>query len=939
MTKIKQMEFRLIAYFVGLWFLQANVFAQISEGGVPPSFQFQTTRLNRTATVQIPFAFNLSELRLADEQKVAQGAPLLACARLIDVDLNPSNSGTWNMLPGGIPLWQLNMQAKGAIALMVYYSDFFIPAGGELFIYNAEKTQILGAYTRITNPAGGRFATEFIAGDDITLEYVAAPSGEMPRIEIEAIGYGYNHLTIQNGSVSLRRPSGSCEVNINCEEGDAWQNQKKGVCSITQRIGNITYLCSGSLVNNTARDLKPYILTAYHCACDNNYKEATADEMNQWIFYFHKELTTCDNQSSPMASKTITGCKKIAATTVNKESDGLLLLANTSIPASYNVYYNGWDRRNNPAKSGVTIHHPQGDYKKISTFHSQAIHYTFNDGTNIGDTHAHWNVVFDETVNGHGVTDDGSSGCPLFNGEKLIVGTLTGGNSTCSYANGINLYGKLNYHWDKYKSHDSTRMDVWLDPIRSGVEILSGSFHQVQLPSPTNLKAVYQNQTVLLTWSAPSSMKPQKYYVYNNNTKIGETASLSYTDISPQFGTRTYSVSAVYETGNESDFANVSISIMEYNAPVNVSVAYTSSQQQVAVQWDPPVYEQTVYWGESNALYQITLNKTIPFYFGQMWNANDLKPFHKKTITAVKFIPIRNNTYEIWIMQGNRTYRQALPRLTTGEINVIQLDTAYVIDSEKDLIVAFYVAKHSASSNEYPAVCDGGPAVQGKGNIYSFDGQSWSNLSDDLQNSDEFDYNFFIAAVVSSIEKDIPVPQTNRSSRSNPSFTKLNTAELRKATLPVSGTITLRSIRPAAFPEATGYRIYRNNIRIASVSPVPRRYLDDKPVTATSYQVAALYQTDEGKRSDPVTILPVDNVKIEPTAISLYPVVFSNHVELSGYEQVSRIEVYHVTGRLSLQIDQPDRIVRTELLSPGVYFFRFHTGNNQYQVLKGVKKR
>ncbi|MDZ7778249.1 MAG: hypothetical protein U5L09_22835 [Bacteroidales bacterium] len=32
------------------------------------------------------------------------------------------------------------------------------------------------------------------------------------------------------------------------------------------------------------------------------------------------------------------------------------------------MYYNGWSRVESPAQSGVTIHHPNGDIKKITTY-------------------------------------------------------------------------------------------------------------------------------------------------------------------------------------------------------------------------------------------------------------------------------------------------------------------------------------------------------------------------------------------------------------------------------------------------------------------------------------------------------------------------------------------------------------------------------------------
>lgn len=250
--------------------------AQIGEGGTPPSFRYQTMLRSEAAVTDIPVTFSVEDMKQVDRWQEQEGLTPLCVSTLINVALNPGNSGKWNILPDGQEIWQLELRADGAIALMLYYSDFYIPKGGKLFLYNAEKTQILGAYTHATHPSGGRFATEFVAGDVVTLEYVKDPEGQMPRIEIEAVGYGYNHLSVpEQGGVQLRRgakSSGPCEVNINCEEGDAWQNQKKGVCHTVQRIGTKSYICTGSLVNNTAQDLKPYVLTAMHCSTEKTRK-------------------------------------------------------------------------------------------------------------------------------------------------------------------------------------------------------------------------------------------------------------------------------------------------------------------------------------------------------------------------------------------------------------------------------------------------------------------------------------------------------------------------------------------------------------------------------------------------------------------------------------------------------------------------------------------
>ena len=83
--------------------------------------------------------------------------------------MNPQNAGAWTTLPDGQTIWQLEIEAEGAQALMLYYADFLIPEGGRLYLYNQDKSELLGAYTHATNPDGGRFATGFISGDAITL--------------------------------------------------------------------------------------------------------------------------------------------------------------------------------------------------------------------------------------------------------------------------------------------------------------------------------------------------------------------------------------------------------------------------------------------------------------------------------------------------------------------------------------------------------------------------------------------------------------------------------------------------------------------------------------------------------------------------------------------------------------------------------------------------
>ncbi|MDZ7845751.1 MAG: hypothetical protein U5L96_02660 [Owenweeksia sp.] len=54
------------------------------------------------------------------------------------------------------------------------------------------------------------------------------------------------------------------------------------------------------------------------------------------------------------------------------------------------------------------------------------------------------------TANGHGVTEGGSSGCPLLDADGLIRGVLTGGLATCVANTDPDYYGKFSYSCEKW---------------------------------------------------------------------------------------------------------------------------------------------------------------------------------------------------------------------------------------------------------------------------------------------------------------------------------------------------------------------------------------------------------------------------------------------------------------------------------------------------------
>ena len=920
------------------------VFSQISEGGTPPSFRYEQMLRSAIPATNVPIDFYIEDLRATDEWKAREGAPM-PVSKLIPVDYSPDNAGYHTILPGGENIWRLRIKAKDAIAIMLYYSDFYIPEGGRLFIYSADKSQVLGAYTHRTHPSGGAFATEFVGGDELILEYVAPETNDAkPRINIRELGYGYNAAALRAFcNITTYATSGFCMVNVNCEEGEAWQNEKKGVCYTVQKVGKSGYICTASLMNNTAEDFKPIMLTALHCAYDG-VTFSSEEDYNQWMFYFHREREACSNTSLVRLSKTMTGCTLLASTGLNGGSDGLLLLLNDSIPDSYDVFYNGWDNSGDAALSGVSIHHPQGDYKKISTYNETTRSYSFNSTEFVGDSAAHWNAIFRATTNGHGVTESGSSGAPLYNEKKLIVGTLTGGSSSCYTTRGVNLYGKFSYHWNKYKTDSTTRMDVWLDPLNKGIKTLQGRLRKVPKPSPLNLTAVYLGPSVSLTWEAPPGDEtPKTYFVYRNNAKIIETTSLTFSDTNLLFGSIVYSVSAVYEDGDESDFITTALSIIKYKAPTALQAEYPDVNiNRVELSWKAPVYEQTIYWGTLEPKWRIGFESKMPFYFGQKWTADEIMPFHLRTITAIKFFPIEQNTYNIYITQGENSYRQFIADslLKARDMNTINLDTPFVIDGSKSLIVSIFISK---VDTDFPAVCDDGPVVNEKGNICALDFDDddieWELLNDN-EEPGTYNYNFIISAIVSSESGDLPVqteskPVVTRS----PEQTANHHAFTRKTPIPLTeNEVSLRNAVPAPFPEITKYRIYKDGSFYEDISPTTTNFLDTDITKDVFYEVSSFYNLVESDKSDKVFVTVID-IDLPDSSLLIYPTLFTNYVSLRGYESVSRIDVLTSSGRTNMVVTHPGEQIDTSSLARGLYFFRITDIHKKQKVIKAIKIR
>ncbi|MCO5231661.1 MAG: serine protease [Chitinophagales bacterium] len=256
---------------------------------------------------------------------------------------------------------------------------------------------------------------------------------------------------------------------MNCSEGNSWQNEKNAVALI---VVDGNRWCTGALVSTSNGNGTPYLLTADHCLggwANNNIKHDAISnpDLSHWSFLWHYESPRCTNTIPVTYSST--GATLVA----NNSNTDFALLSLTENPADdcyITPYYLGWDRSGNAGTGGVGIHHPNGDIKKIATYDiSPSNSNCFN---LIGKDEKFWKVKWKSTTNGHSVTEGGSSGSPLINSGRRVIGQLYGSGSFCSNpncsnpSNDVANYGKFSISWTGDGTSDNRRrLNHWLHPV------------------------------------------------------------------------------------------------------------------------------------------------------------------------------------------------------------------------------------------------------------------------------------------------------------------------------------------------------------------------------------------------------------------------------------------------------------------------------------------
>jgi hypothetical protein len=389
-------------------------------------------------------------------EKARPGAGLpLRVGRPQAAGLTPATSGTWEASPDGGRVWRVAVRSPGALWLVLTFDRFELPAGASLRVLDASGLPQLHPFTAADRLPQGGLGLPPLSGEELQLElYWPAPlDGVEPLLRLGSVLHGYRPIAGVGETPAAVAASAVCNSDVVCPLGAAFDDQRRGVVKILTGGG---FFCSGALVNDTSLDCTPYVLTAEHCYDP----PGTGTGISQFIFNY--DTPSCGGGAAP-TNQTITGAQLVAS---SDTSDFRLMKLNQSpVALGYDVYFNGWSRSASAPTSGATIHHPEGDVKKIARDNGPLVSDT---GTG-GFGPAFWRVnQWDQ-----GTTESGSSGAPLYDQNRRIVGQLRGGSAVPCTVPGFSAFGKLSVSWAG-DGTSTSRLSDWLDPSSTGAVILNG---------------------------------------------------------------------------------------------------------------------------------------------------------------------------------------------------------------------------------------------------------------------------------------------------------------------------------------------------------------------------------------------------------------------------------------------------------------------------------
>lgn len=185
--------------------------------------------------------------------------------------------------------------------------------------------------------------------------------------------------------------------------------------------------------------------------------------------------------------------------------------------------------------------------------------------------------------------------------------------------------------------------------------------------------------------------------------------------------------------------------IIDFGNNFQVKMGYEEASSQIQEIKDEDVYIQ---WGSGINNYSLfgPMNGSI-WYIASRWRPSDLTPYDGLYMNSITFFPfgyqLANYTLKVWIGENAETeiMSMELASVVVDFFNEIKLDNSVKIDASQEMWFGVEIYQNTGGLS---IGVDDGPAVQGFGDLMSYDGVSWTAMS-----TEGFDINWHLAAGLS----------------------------------------------------------------------------------------------------------------------------------------------------------------------------------------------